>query len=443
MTDLFTSNQDASESIGGVASEAESLARDFHRPLVSRIRVQLGGALGVGLLLPLLLRWPITTSRLEIISSTMLLPSLLSSVIAISVGYAFIRQFISYPGVRATHYIVPAMAATFATVSLAMFFLRIDYSRYLILSSFLLSITWFYLTFTLRDRHAKPVLGLVPGGNHRGIIEVEGASWRPLAAPSASLRGIDAIVVDLSADLPAKWERFIAKCALAGIPVYHVRSVIESLTGRVRVEHLSENSFGSVLPSNLYLRLKRVFDITLAALLLLPALAILAGAAIAIRLETEGPVIFAQNRIGYRGCVFTCYKLRSMRVDMPAHQHFTVDSDPRITRVGKFIRKYRIDELPQIFNILKGEMSWIGPRPEAVQLSEWYARDIPFYIYRHVVRPGISGWAQVSQGNVAEVDAATVKLEYDFYYIRNFSLWLDFLIVLKTLKTIVTGFGSR
>jgi lipopolysaccharide/colanic/teichoic acid biosynthesis glycosyltransferase len=123
--------------------------------------------------------------------------------------------------------------------------------------------------------------------------------------------------------------------------------------------------------------------------------------------------------------------------------HFTEENDPRITRVGRFIRKYRIDELPQIWNIIRGDMSWIGPRPEAKELAEWYATEIPFYIYRHAVRPGISGWAQVNQGNVAKVDAATVKLQYDFFYIKNFSPWLDLLIFVRTLRTIATGFGSR
>jgi lipopolysaccharide/colanic/teichoic acid biosynthesis glycosyltransferase len=122
---------------------------------------------------------------------------------------------------------------------------------------------------------------------------------------------------------------------------------------------------------------------------------------------------------------------------------YTEDDDPRITRVGRFIRKYRIDELPQIWNIIRGDMSWIGPRPEAISLAEWYAKDIPFYIYRHAVRPGISGWAQVNQGNVAKLDAAAVKLQYDFFYIKNFSPWLDILIFVKTIRTILTGFGSK
>jgi lipopolysaccharide/colanic/teichoic acid biosynthesis glycosyltransferase len=121
----------------------------------------------------------------------------------------------------------------------------------------------------------------------------------------------------------------------------------------------------------------------------------------------------------------------------------TRENDDRVTRLGRILRKSRIDELPQLINVLKGEMSLIGPRPEAAVLSAWYEAEIPFYRYRHVVRPGITGWAQVMQGHVAEVEEVRSKLYYDFYYIKNFSLWIDSLIVLRTLATMITGNGAR
>jgi lipopolysaccharide/colanic/teichoic acid biosynthesis glycosyltransferase len=121
----------------------------------------------------------------------------------------------------------------------------------------------------------------------------------------------------------------------------------------------------------------------------------------------------------------------------------TTDGDPRVTRVGARLRTARLDELPQIFNILMGQMSWIGPRPEAEALSSWYTGEIPFYRYRHVVRPGISGWAQVNQVHVASVDEVHAKLQYDFYYVKYFSAWLDILITFRTIRTMTTGFGSR
>ena len=152
--------------------------------------------------------------------------------------------------------------------------------------------------------------------------------------------------------------------------------------------------------------------------------------------------------MGYRGRAFTLYKFRTMKIDDASagsarESAITREDDARITRLGRFLRRTRLDELPQIINILRGEMSWIGPRPEAVPLSEWYEMELPFYRYRHIVRPGISGWAQVMQGHVASPGEVLGKLHYDFYYVKNFSPWLDLLIVLKTIRTILTGFGAR
>ena len=250
-------------------------------------------------------------------------------------------------------------------------------------------------------------------------------------------------MADLRADLPDHWERFIARCALDGIPVYHCKDISESITGSVEIEHLSENTFGSLLPNSTYLRAKSILD-TIAAIVLLPSVVMVCAiAAIAIKLDDGGPVFFQQKRKGYRGQTFTMLKLRTMSVQRDPGLLFTLEADPRITRVGRFLRKYRIDELPQIVNVLRGEMSWIGPRPEALSLAERYGKRIPYYSYRHIVRPGVTGWAQVHQGNVAEVEAASGKLNYDFFYIKNLSPWLDLLISAKTLRIILTGFGSR
>jgi len=170
--------------------------------------------------------------------------------------------------------------------------------------------------------------------------------------------------------------------------------------------------------------------------------------AIIIRMESPGPAIFRQERLGYGGRSFTVYKFRTMTVSSPGAENIrslavTKPGDSRITRIGHFLRRSRIDELPQIFNIVRSEMSWIGPRPEATVLSSHYSISLPFYRYRNIVRPGISGWAQVNQGYVSDDDDEIEKLHYDFYYIKNFSPWLDILIVLRTLKTMLSGFGAR
>jgi lipopolysaccharide/colanic/teichoic acid biosynthesis glycosyltransferase len=167
---------------------------------------------------------------------------------------------------------------------------------------------------------------------------------------------------------------------------------------------------------------------------------------LAIRMDSPGPVIFRQRRIGQAGLPFDMLKFRTMAHRQPGggiDEVITSDGDARITRVGARLRRARLDELPQIFNILAGQMSWIGPRPEAEALSVYYTGEIPFYRYRHVVRPGITGWAQVNQGHVASVDDVHAKLKYDFYYVKYFSAWLDLLIVFRTIRTMATGFGSR
>ncbi len=165
--------------------------------------------------------------------------------------------------------------------------------------------------------------------------------------------------------------------------------------------------------------------------------------AVLIKLESPGPVLYTQLRMGRGNTPFKIYKLRSMRFDREAPAQFAGEEDPRITRVGKVIRKYRIDELPQFFNILKGDMSLIGPRPEQPAFVEHFDAELPFYIYRHVVKPGITGWAQVRQGYAANVDQTREKIEHDFYYIKHCSLFLDVFILFLTVKTLCTGFGSR
>ena len=252
------------------------------------------------------------------------------------------------------------------------------------------------------------------------------------------------MVADLGADLNHEWRQFLTSCAVRGIPVYDSTRTRELLTGQVGLHRLSDLGFEALLPHRTYFFVKGLIDFVFAALILPLALPVIGIAAIAVRMESKGPIFFVQKRVGYRGHIFNCIKIRSMRTDQAIDApRFTSDGDPRITRVGKFIRKYRIDELPQIFNIIKGEMSWIGPRPEAVELAELYGRNIPYYAFRHAVKPGISGWAAVRQGNVAEVTAATAKLQYDFFYIKNLSLSLDTLIAAKTIWVLITGHGSK
>ena len=355
-----------------------------------------------------------------------------------------------YPGIRSSLVILPTCAAAHAAVLAFFFFTRLPYDRVAFIAGFVLHVAWFYLIYFAVQRRTILQIGVVPLGAWTKLVDLKGVSWIKLDQPRLDLASrCDAIVADFTADLSPKWEAFLADAALAGLIVYQVKPLAESLTGRVEIDHLSENSFGSLVPARGYFHLKTVIDF-LAVIAALPLLLpIMAVAAIAILLDDGGPVFFRQRRIGHRGTPFHVMKFRTMRVESAGAGHdarkaaMTGDLDPRITRVGAFLRKTRIDELPQVLNILRAEMSWIGPRPEAEVLSHWYVGEIPFYRYRHVVKPGISGWAQTNQGHVAEVEDIHRKLQYDFYYIKYFSPFLDVLILFKTLKTMLTGFGAR
>lgn len=336
--------------------------------------------------------------------------------------------------------------------------LRLDYVRSMFIVSFILCLFWYVLIYFLTKRAVKVRYAIIPGGNSEALLKLGFPKWTILQSPEDYEFTHGAVVVDLRHSHLPEWERFMAECALRSIPVYHTKQIKEALTGKVEIEHLSENTFGSLLPSLVYQRLKLTIDIIVALFALPFVLVLLAIFGLAIFVTSGGPVFFTQKRVGYRGAEFVVYKLRTMRnspdngnssdnpadtQDVDLDEAMTKSDDARITGLGAVLRKYRIDELPQIFNILKGEMSWIGPRPEAKILSDWYEKELPFYNYRHIVRPGISGWAQVNQGHVADMDQVHQKLHFDFFYIKNLSGWLDFLILLKTIRIVSSGFGSK
>jgi len=255
------------------------------------------------------------------------------------------------------------------------------------------------------------------------------------------------IVADLHAALPREWEQALARAALNGSPIYHVKEISESLTGKVEIEHLSENAFGNLAPNASYGAMKSLLERLLAVVALIAFSPILLLACIAIKLDSSGPVIFRQKRVGYRGHHFTIFKLRTMsavsELKDGIEADITVANDSRVTRVGRWLRDLRIDEMPQLLNVLRGEMSIIGPRPETVKLSKWYEERLDFYPYRHVVLPGITGWAQVCQGHVASMSDVYHKLQYDFYYIKNYSLWLDIVVAMRTVGVMIKKFGAR
>ncbi len=240
---------------------------------------------------------------------------------------------------------------------------------------------------------------------------------------------------------------FAAK--LRGLKIDDMRGLYERLAARVPVDLIGdewlllENGF-NLTPTDSLSRFKRTFDICFALALLIVTSPILLLAALCVRLESPGAVVFRQNRVGLHGDEFTLYKIRSMRMDAEKNGAvWASKNDPRVTRVGKFIRKTRIDELPQLINVLKGDMSVIGPRPERMDFVKELAQKLPYYDVRHTVRPGITGWAQVCYPYGASLEDSRLKLEYDLFYIKHLSIMLEVKILLKTIGVVLFPKGAR
>ncbi len=424
-------------------AKQRSAGQERSRSILTRKRFQFAGALVLAALLPWWLR-PFIGGRLLEAAA---INALAGNTVAIVIAFWMRLSVETYPGTRRSHVILPS-ASTAHGIVVAWFLLtRFPYDRVALAAGFLLHVVWLYLLYIYAERRVSTKIAVVPFGDVDKLVRIAGVEWRRLKRPHlGDASGCEAIVADFSADLPDEWEKFLADAALAGRIVYQHKQLSESLTGRVEIERLSENSFGSLVPARGYFHLKGLIDFLFALLLLPVVLPVMLAIGIAIRLDSPGPALFHQQRVGHAGRRITVYKFRTMRpvtVTDELRAAMTVDGDGRVTRLGRTLRKLRLDELPQIINILKWEMSWIGPRPEAEVLSVWYTTELPFYRYRHVVKPGISGWAQVNQGHVAEMHEVHEKLQYDFYYIKYFSAWLDLMIFFRTIKTMLTGFGSR
>jgi len=376
-------------------------------------------------------------------------PVRVNTLVALALSFMVIlltlRRLGQFSGGTIIAHIVPVVTAVFLVAFAVLFFARAAYSRPILLLAYGATLAWCYGAYFMGKKYRRLKVAVVPLGGAGTIRARHNLEVRQLRTPD--LQGIryDAVVADLGAkDLGPDWERFLAQCVLSHIPVLHVRQMRENLTGRVEIEQLSDSDVGALVPSPLYSVLKRIIDV-IGVLVISPlAVPLMALTALLVRLDSPGPVLFVQNRVGLAGRDFRIYKFRSMQADAESDgARLAEKDDDRITRVGHFIRSTRLDELPQLWNVLKGDMSLIGPRPEQREFVDQFDAEIPFYIYRHVVRPGITGWAQVMQGYAADADETRVKIQHDFYYIKHFSLWLDILIVLRTVRIVFTGWGAR
>ncbi len=235
---------------------------------------------------------------------------------------------------------------------------------------------------------------------------------------------------------------------MQGVKIEDATTYLEKMSGKIEVENLYPSWLvfgeGFRLGSTLLLT-RRILSVIISLLGLIFALPLFPLIALAIRLDSKGPVFYTQARVGKAGRVFKVVKFRTMRQDAEAANgpQWADDNDPRITRIGRFLRSSRLDEIPQLWCVLKGEMAFVGPRPERPEFVEWLSKEIPFYGVRHMVRPGLTGWAQVKYKYGSTVKDAREKLQYDLFYIKNASIGLDLLIVFQTVKTVLLRRGAQ
>lgn len=449
MTISFRPESSSPAQSGALADPNQNPSRTVSHPLL-RLRYMLLVGFVVAILFPMLVR-QITTS--VALTQPTQYNTALGGCIALVLGVLSYRRLHVFPGIAAGGYIVMSLSAMFGILAVCFFMMRIDYSRVQFLSSYVLSVCVYLAIHQKVTTHRRLRLGVVPSAGTAALPRFESVEWIALTLealhPPAD---VDAIVADLHVDHAPAWDAQITRFVLSGIPVYHLRQALEQISGRVEIHHLSENTLGSLNPNDVYLKIKALADGVIATMLLVVLSPLILLVSAAVRLDSPGPALFRQRRIGYRGQPFTVYKIRTMHMqsasDAASDDHarqaaMTKAGDPRITRLGGFLRRSRLDELPQLINIVKGEMSLIGPRPEAETLSKWYEKEIPFYHYRHLIKPGVTGWAQINQGHVTDVADVQEKLHLDFYYVKNFSFWLDILIAVRTSRTMMTGHGAR
>jgi len=298
----------------------------------------------------------------------------------------------------------------------------------------------------LRQRKELGVDVVGWSGNLAGALTRESTATHLMEL--AAMQSVHRVIVampDRRGTLPVEE---LLQLRLRGVRIEEATSWLEKISGRIEVEQLYPSwlifadGFRFSTSFNL---MRRLLSTLMSLTLLLVVLPLLPFVILAIKLDSKGPVLYRQKRVGRAGHNFYCYKFRTMRQDAEADTGPTWagDDDPRITRIGKFLRASRIDEIPQLWCVFRGDMAFVGPRPERPEFVEWLTREVPYYGVRHAVRPGITGWAQVRYKYGNTVEDAKEKLQYDLFYIKNASLGLDLLIMFQTIKIVLLGRGAQ
>jgi len=341
---------------------------------------------------------------------------------------------------RLAHVITRTLVAHGA-VAFTILVLRQWYSIPIVLMAVLGSIVLGFVFVLIGQRKAVPRIGTI--GSPHPIMVDPNFAFTPILDPADSIRRFDLIVITSDEALPAAWSATVARALLAGKRIRHVSEFVEEARGVVSldhfdVDHLPDGGLTS------YRARKRLLDLVAITILLPLTAPILAVASMAVFGAMGRPIFFIQSRVGLGGREFQMVKLRTMTAGAAdGAVAATVRNDPRVTPLGRWLRRFRIDEIPQFWNVLIGDMSLVGPRPEWTALAGVLEAQEPTFAFRHVVRPGITGWAQVKAGPAADLAETRVKLGYDLFYIKHLSFSLDLQILFRTVWVLATGGGVR
>lgn len=354
-----------------------------------------------------------------------------------------ISKILPFPRIEHSGIIFTTVSISFLIIISIIALFRLYYSRSFLISSYILTLFWFIIGYYILKRKNKLIFAILPIYENLDLPNIDNVNFISLKSPNSKIK-CDGIIISSPEKLTPEWSQYIVQQTLKGIPIFHISDIYEKLLGKIPLKYFYDEFLEDFQFSFSFMIFKRIFDILL--VLIFSPIAILLGLIIAIliKIDSEGSIFFTQERVGQGRKIYKMIKFRTMYKDAEKYGPAQADkNDPRITKVGKFLRKFRLDEIPQFINVLKGEMSLIGPRPEQVRFVEEYEQKIPFYSYRYLVKPGITGWAQIHQGYASGVEENAEKLEYDLYYIKNLSIWLDLVITLKTIKVLISKWGAR
>ena len=358
------------------------------------------------------------------------------------------------PAAERTSLLLVTTLTPFLLLLLGFALLQKPFSRGAVLLAYLLSTAWFiigdrrYRHHTVQklyclDPGVPALLAQLCGSEELHRKDIELMPWPDDGNEPHEFGTIAGVVLDRRGPESDSRSQLLGRLKLQHVRLYSAEAVAELLTGRKMLPE-DHDELWQLDGNPAYDVAKRSMDLALVLLTLPLWLPMCALVGTAVKLDSSGPMLFSQVRVGRDGYSFRLWKFRSMRHETePQPARFAQVSDDRVTRVGRFIRRSRLDELPQLFNVLLGHMSLIGPRPEQTQFVQAFATRIPAYTYRHLVRPGLTGWAQMQQGYAGNEEETVFKLSYDLYYVEHYSMALDLLIIAKTIRTVLTGFGAR